>query len=77
MLEHVSFDKKGSIKLIYDNNTLSGLTTKEYFLKLFHRYTKANIKKDSILLINTGSDDGTLFIFKNGKLTAYQYWSPC
>jgi hypothetical protein len=81
ILEIVSFDPKGEVKMKCGDEELSGLTTRSNFIKIFGEYARKYFEEhpddDSILLHSKGSDDGGTFIFKNGKLVRFRYWSPC
>ncbi len=72
-LENVEFDLKGETRLMYGNHEISGLTTKHEFAKLFEKYPD----NDIIIIFSIVSDDGARFRFKDGKLTKFEYWSPC
>lgn len=80
-LENVDFDAKGTVKVDYLENELSGETTEEDFLKIFGNTVKRDFVKksggNSILLYSKGSDDGALFTFKDGRLVKLEYWTPC
>lgn len=80
-LQHVNFDTKGKIKIIYSGTELSGRTTKDEFIRMFGNKVKERFEKspdkDSILLYSKGSDDGAIFTFRDNKLTKFEYWTPC
>lgn len=81
ILEEVQLDAAGKTSLRYDGQILNGQTTKAAFVKIFGDYAKAHFEQepdsDGILLYDSNSDDGGVFIFKNGKLVAFEYWSDC
>jgi hypothetical protein len=81
VLENVSFDVKGKVKLEYGTSELSGLTTKPEFIKMFGEMPKKHFiepsNKESILLFSRENGDGAMFTFQDGKLIKYSYWSPC
>ena len=81
VLENVSFDPKGKVKFEYGSIELSGLTTKPKFLEMFGDIPKKHFidspNKESILLFSKETGDGAMFVFQDGKLVKYSYWSPC
>ena len=81
ILQTVTFDHSGKTKLQYGNKELSGLTRKSVFIEIFGEVAKKHFKEnpddDLILLRSTYGDDGAMFIFKDGRLIKYEYWSPC
>jgi hypothetical protein len=79
-LQNVDFDLNGKIKLNYLDKVLNGRTTKEEFIKLFGDTVKKhfdNPDNKEIVLISTDRDDGARFIFKDGRLVRFVYWTPC
>jgi len=80
-LQHVLFDKKGSLKLYYQDKVLSGLTTEEDFIKIFSANVKDKLvdhgSHRTFLLYSKDSDDGVVFTFKGGRLQKFEYWTPC
>jgi hypothetical protein len=81
ILEKVSLDPKGKIKIMYADKELSGLTTKTDFIKILGDVAKQHFEKypekDSLLLFSKGSDEGAIFTFKSDRLIKFEYWSPC
>lgn len=81
VLEKVNFDSIGKIQLQYGQMTWSGQTTKEQIIKFFGEQVRSKFTKDergeSVLIYSTSTDDGVVLTFKNGKLTQFEYWSPC
>jgi len=81
VLENVTFDPKGKVKLAYGNVSVSGLTTKPEFIKMFEsagkKFFVESTSKESILLFAKDTGDGAKFFFQDGKLIKYEYWSPC
>ena len=80
-LENVSFDRSGQIKMKYREIELSARTSKEDIVKIFGNKAKEHFEAypddDAILLYSKDSDDGAIFTFKNGKLSKFEYWTPC
>ena len=80
-LENVFFDLKGSVKIDYIDKVLTGQTTEEEFIKMFGEKVRSNFVKhqdhNTFLLYSKGSDDGALFVFRNGRLSKFEYWTPC
>jgi hypothetical protein len=80
-LENVDFDALGSIRLNYNGIVLNGKTTEEEFVKIFGEKVKDNFVKhddhNTFLLYSKGADDGAVFWFKNGRLSKFEYWTPC
>ena len=79
-LQNVDFDLNGKIKLNYLDKVLNARTTKEEFIKLFGDTVKKhfdNPDNKEIVLISTDRDDGARFIFKDGRLVRFEYWTPC
>jgi len=80
-LERVNFDEQGKTILKYGPSELSGQTTREGFSVIFGDYAREQFKKhpeeDGIILLVPDNDDGALFTFKDGKLSKFEYWSPC
>ena len=81
VLENVSFDPKGKVKMEYGSKSLSGLTTKPEFIAIFGETAKKHFiespNKESILLFSKETGDGAMFTFQDGRLIKYAYWSPC
>lgn len=80
-LEKVQFDTAGKTKLLYNGKILSGLTTLDDFVKIFGDYVKEHFEQnptnDGIILMDNDSDDGGRFLFLNGRLVLFEYWTPC
>jgi len=81
VLESLTFDPKGKVKLEYGTVSVSGLTTKPEFIKMFEsagkKFFVESSNKESILLFSKDTGDGAKFFFQDGKLIKYEYWSPC
>ena len=80
VLEKVMFDYNGKVLLKYGDKTLSGQTTKTELAEIFGENAKELFEryqdKDAVLLL-TKDDDGVRFTFKDGRLTKFEYWTPC
>jgi len=80
-LQHVALDDKGMIKINYNDKELTGLTTKEEFVKIFGEKAKEHFDKfpnqDTLILYSKANDGGGRFTFKNGRLSSWEYWTPC
>ncbi len=80
-LHIVDFDLKGKIKIDYGEKQLSGLTTEDDFIKMFGEKISENFVKhpdtEAVPMYSKDSDDGAVFIFKDGRLIKFEYWTPC
>jgi len=79
-LQSVDFDSKGKMKINYADKVLNGRTTKEEFIKMFGDIVREhfnNPENNAIVLIANDRDDGARFTFKDGRLTRFEYWTPC
>lgn len=81
-LQSVVFDLEGTIKINYGEKELSAQTTKEDFVKILYGDKKwerleGRFDEDVLIIYAKDSDDGAKFIFKNGRLLRFDYWTPC
>lgn len=80
VLEKVEFDKDGKVILKYGDKRLSGHTSMTDLAQIFGENTKegfdTNQNEDTIILF-TKKDDGVRFHFRDGRLTKFEYWTPC
>ena len=81
-LQSVKFDLKGNMKIRYKDKELSGQTTKEDFIRIMYGDKEwENLKNyfdiDVLIIYSKNGDDGARFIFKNGRLNKFEYWTPC
>jgi len=80
-LQRIQFDTNRNLKLYYKDAVLSGETTLVDFIKIFGENVTDNLVKhtghDTCLLYSKDSDDGIVFTFKKGRLTMFEYWTPC
>lgn len=79
-LQYVDFDPEGKIQIDYGDKIFSSRTTKVEFIKMFGNIVKQhfdNPNNTGIVLIADGRDDGARFIFKDGWLLRFEYWTPC
>jgi hypothetical protein len=82
VLQSVKFDLKGNIKIRYKDKELSGQTNKEDFIKIMYgdkewKNLKNHFDIDVLIIYSKNGDDGARFIFKNGRLDKFEYWTPC
>lgn len=84
ILQSVYFDLEGKTEIQYKDLIFNGKTTQQALENLFdEKATTANIlgreneKLEWINLYFENADDGCHFIFKNGKLLEFGYYSPC
>lgn len=75
-----SVDFKGKTEIHYLDKRFNETTTKDEFIKIFGEVAKKhfdNPDNDAIVLIADGRDDGARFTFKDGRLSKFEYWTPC
>jgi hypothetical protein len=82
-IDHVQFVAKGPT-LTYGSQTLSDRTTVADLQRLFGPGTHSEkIKTDEMpqgqeaVSVMSGHDDGAIFWFSHGRLTKFEYWTPC
>ncbi len=81
-LQKVKFDLEGKIKMKYKDKELSGLTTKEDFIKIIYGDKDWEQLKDQfdinvLIIYSKNGDDGARFTFRDGRLIEFEYWTPC
>lgn len=80
-LEEIRFDSEGKIYLNYDGTRIDGTTTVDELAITLGSFVKEHFSKypesTAIVVMPKMYDDGGRFKFKDGILTAFEYFSPC
>jgi hypothetical protein len=82
ILQSVKFDSKGNITIRYKDKELSRQTNKEDSIKIMYgdkewEKLKNRFDIDVLIIYSKNGDDGAKFIFKDGRLDKFEYWTPC
>lgn len=80
LIELVDFENDNSIILKYGNYNLTCETRLTDLIRIFGKELKKSFDKNSngsIIIFRQKGDDGIRIKIKKGKLTRFEYWSPC
>lgn len=81
ILEDVKFDAAGKITLTYKQWKFNSKTTVQNFERIFGQKVMDGTDPDgtirTLIYSEKQGEDGAMFHFKNDKLVAFEYWSPC
>ena len=80
LFDQVNFENDNSIIIKYGNHNLTCETKLSDLIKIFGKELEKFFDKNSngsAILFHKKTDDGIRIEIKNGKLTRFEYWSPC
>lgn len=80
IIEEINLANDTSLTVLYGQSKLSSKTTDDDLQKIFESQLKEKVvhkSDEAILYYFKDSDDGIIFLIKNNRLVAINYWSPC